>query len=130
MVYKHLCSAEQKRDSGAVAEVVLPVVQSVRNCCHEVLGLQRAQRCVLGYFEVNSAAGRHRKLVLPSEILDPGARCYPSKKNLSERCNPGAPEVYLGPKRYGIAAPLLLELELVAQTPLTPPKTPSRLFTL
>ena len=55
--------AKPEHDSSAEPEIVLAVIQPVRNFCQEVIGLNRANGDVLGHFEINAAAGRHSKIV-------------------------------------------------------------------
>jgi hypothetical protein len=59
-------AAEAEHDSGAVAEIVLAVIQPVRDFCQKVLGLHGANGDVLGHFEINAAASRHCKIVFGS----------------------------------------------------------------
>jgi len=84
--------AEAEDDSSAEAEIVLAVVESVRDSCQEIFGLHGANREVFGDLEVNSAAGGHCKMALPADLLDAGARQYASEKHLNERCNHTMPE--------------------------------------
>src|ERR1700733_1222803 len=55
--------AEAEDYSGAEPEIILAVVQAVRDFCHEVLGLYGANGDVLGQLEIEAAAGRHRKII-------------------------------------------------------------------
>ncbi len=55
--------AKPEHDSSAEPEIVLAVIQPVRDFCQEVLGLYGANGDVLGHFEINAAACRHRKIV-------------------------------------------------------------------
>lgn len=49
-------------------KLFLPIVHRVRKCCHEVLGLHRTNRDEPGYLEVQTAARRHREVVLRSRM--------------------------------------------------------------
>ena len=63
--------AEPEDDPGAVPEIILAVVEPIWDLCQEVFGLHWTDRQVFGDFEVNSAAGGHREMALPSYLLDP-----------------------------------------------------------
>lgn len=89
--------AEPEHDSSAEPEVVLRVVEPIRDFCQEVLGLHRANREVLGEFHVNSPTGC--KMVLPSNLLNPRARQYPSQKQLNEGRKQAVADVYPRPNR-------------------------------
>ena len=60
---RKLPSAKPEHDSGTEPEIVLAVIQPVRDFCHEVLGLYWANGEVLGHFEINAAACCHCKIV-------------------------------------------------------------------
>jgi len=58
--------AKPERDSSAEPEIILAVIQPIRDFSQEVLGLYRANGDVLGHFDINSTACRHRKIVFGS----------------------------------------------------------------
>jgi hypothetical protein len=58
-----LLPAQPQNDSGANPQIVLAVVETVGDFGHEVLGLYGANGDVLGHFEINAAARRHRKII-------------------------------------------------------------------
>lgn len=60
-------SAETECDSGAVPEIVLPIVEAVGKLRQEVLGLHGSNREVTGHREINAASRRHPKRGLRSK---------------------------------------------------------------
>jgi hypothetical protein len=95
-------SAKPEHDSSAEPEIVLAVIQPVRDFCKEVVGLHGANGDVLGHFEINAAACRHRKIVFGPSLLRDAVGCADaSEENLSERRNFAAPEIHSRPKEIG-----------------------------
>ena len=89
-------SIEAEDDSGAEPEIVLPVVEAIRDFCQEVLSLNWTNREVLGDTDVNSPTGSHGEMVLPSRLHNPRAGHDASEKNLNEGRNLAVAEVCPG----------------------------------
>ena len=91
-IRKWIDLAEAEDHSGAEPEIVLAVVEAIGDLCKEVLSLQRADRKVPGDFDVDSPAGGHCEMALPSGLFDPGAGQYAAEKHLNEGCDHAMPE--------------------------------------
>lgn len=91
--------AEAEDDSGAEAEIVLAVVEPIRNFCEEVLGLERTNGEVLRDGHVDAPTGGHGKMGLPSSLRNAGTCGYTTEKHVNEGVTKPRRTLILGPNR-------------------------------
>jgi hypothetical protein len=77
------CPSKAQNDSGAKAEIVLPVIRAVRKFGHEVFGLQWTNREVSGDPEIDTCSRGHSKRAHRPKG-DSIRRPYTSEKHLGE----------------------------------------------
>src|ERR1700684_3733334 len=88
-----LLSAKTKYDSGAIPEIILPVIGAVGKLRHKILGLNRTDCKMARHGHINSPSSRH-----PERGLRPQhnrIRCpHGPQKTLGKWRDPPAPEIH------------------------------------
>jgi hypothetical protein len=92
-VFRGLPFAKTEDDPSADSKIILAVVEAVRQSGHEVLGLNGSHRDVRRDFEINTAAHRHREIILRARYPNAIGGANTSEKRLSEGRNSAPPEI-------------------------------------